>query len=145
MPEKPAAPAEPAAPAGRLLAVAHGIDLVHCPRIVRVYEQHGERFLERVYTAAERAYCLDARDPIPRLAGRFAAKEAVMKMLGTGWRGGVDFTDIETLPDPAGRPLVTLRGVSAGLARTLGITQVLLSISHSGEYAVASAIGLGRG
>jgi len=58
---------------------------------------------------------------------------------------GVDFTDIETLPDPAGRPLLTLRGVSAELARTLGITQVLLSISHSGEYAVASVIGLGTG
>jgi holo-[acyl-carrier protein] synthase len=77
-----------------------------------------------------------------RLSGRFAAKEAVMKMLGTGWRGGVEWTDIETLPDPAGKPLVTLRGATAKLADTLGVTHILLSISHAGDYALASAIGL---
>jgi holo-[acyl-carrier protein] synthase len=123
--------------------VAHGIDLVHLPRIGRAYREHGPRFLDRIYTPAERAYCLEARDPLPRLAGRFAAKEAVMKVLGTGWRGGVEFADIETLADPAGRPLVTLHGVAGELAHTLGIAQVLISITHSGEYAFASAIGLG--
>ena len=64
--------------------LAHGIDLVHCPRIARVWQAHGDRFLARVYTPAERAYCLDCKDPLPRLAGRFAAKEAVLKMFGTG-------------------------------------------------------------
>ena len=122
--------------------IAHGVDLVYCPRIARIWKEHNERFLKRVYTDSERAYCVDCRDPVIRLAGRFAAKEAVMKLLGTGWRGGVEWTDIETLPDPLGKPLVTLRGSTAALARTLGIDQVMISISHSGEYALASAIGI---
>ncbi len=126
-----------------MVPVAHGVDLVYLPRIDRAYRDHGPRFLERIYTPAERAYCLEVRDPLPRLAGRFAAKEAVMKVLGTGWRGGVEFADIETLADPAGRPLVSLHGVAAAVAQSLGIVQVLISISHSGEYAFASAIGLG--
>ncbi|MCK4340174.1 MAG: holo-ACP synthase [Phycisphaerae bacterium] len=123
--------------------VAHGIDLIHCERIARIWKDHGERFLRRVYTGRERAYCLDCKDPVIRLSGRFAAKEAVMKMLGTGWRGGIEWTDIETLPDPLGKPLVTLRGKTAEMATTLGIHQILISISHSGDYALASAIGVG--
>ncbi len=123
--------------------IAHGVDLVHLPRIARAWGEHRERFLQRIYTAAEQTYCLECKDPVPRLAGRFAAKEAVMKLLGTGWTGGVEFTDIETLPDPAGRPVVTLQGVSAKIAAALGIRQILISISHSGEYAIASAIGVG--
>jgi holo-[acyl-carrier protein] synthase len=122
--------------------VAHGIDLVHGPRIARIWQAHGERFLSRVYTPQEQAYCLDYKDPVVRLAGRFAVKEAVMKLLGTGWRGGVEWTDIETLPDPLGKPLLTLHGVARRLAENLGITHVLVSISHAGEYAVASAIGI---
>jgi holo-[acyl-carrier protein] synthase len=122
--------------------VAHGIDLVHGPRIARVWQTHGQRFLSRVYTAQEKAYCLDCKEPLLRLAGRFAVKEAVMKLLGTGWRGGVEWTDIETLPDPLGKPLVTLHGVARKLAESLGITHVLVSISHAGEYALASALGM---
>ena len=123
--------------------VAHGIDLVHCPRIAKVWNDHGERFLTRVYTPAERAYCLKhERIALTRLSGRFAAKEAVMKLLGTGWRGGVEWTDIETLPDPLGKPLVTLHGATAELAASLHIEQILISISHAGDYATASAIGL---
>ncbi len=122
--------------------VAHGIDLVHCPRIARMWEDHGDRFLARVYSERERAYCLDYKDPVVRLAGRFAAKEAVMKMLGTGWRGGIEWPDIETLPDPLGKPLVTLHGKAAEAARATGIAHVLISISHSGDYAMASAIGV---
>jgi len=123
--------------------IAHGVDLVHCPRVARVWQTHPERFLSRVYTPQERAYCLDCKDPVIRLSGRFAAKEAVMKMLGTGWRGGVEWTDIETLPDPLGKPLVALHGATANLAETLGITHVLVSLSHAGDYAIASAIALG--
>ena len=67
-----------------------------------------------------------------------------MKVLGTGWRGGVRWTDIETLPDPLGKPLVSLHGQTAALAAHLGIDLVLISISHAGEYAIASAIGLSR-
>lgn len=124
--------------------IAHGVDLVHCPRVARLYEEHGERFLRRIYTERERQYCLEAVDPAPRLAARFAAKEAVMKVLGTGWRGGVEWTDIETVPDPLGKPLVMLHGVSARLAATLGIARVVVSLSHCGEYALASALGLGE-
>lgn len=124
--------------------VAHGVDLMLCPRIERIWQEHGERFLERIYTPQERAYCLDSRNALVRLTGRFAAKEAVMKLLGTGWRGGVEWTDIETLPDPLGRPLVTLHGQTAELARSLGIDHVLMSISHSGDYAMASAIGVSQ-
>jgi holo-[acyl-carrier protein] synthase len=122
--------------------LGHGIDLVHCPRVARIWEAHGDRFLERVYTQPETAYCLACKDPVIRLSGRLAAKEAVMKLLGTGWRGGIEWTDVETLPDPLGKPLVTLRGKTARLAESLGIRQVLISISHSGEYVWASAIGL---
>lgn len=123
--------------------VAHGLDLIHAARIARVWQAHGERFLRRVYTAREQAHCLACKDPVPRLAGRFAVKEAVMKLLGTGWRAGVEWTDIETVADPLGKPLVVLHGQTAELARALGIVHVLVSISHSGEYAAASAIGIG--
>jgi len=126
-----------------MVIVAHGVDIIHCPRIARLWQMHADRFLRRVYTERERAYCLDCRDPVPRLAGRFAVKEAVMKVLGTGWRGGVEWTHIETLPDPLGKPLVTLHAATAALAHRLGIAHIVVSISHSGEYALASAIGLG--
>ena len=96
--------------------IAHGVGLLHVPRIERIWREHGERFLERIFTPAERAYCLDCVTPALRLAGRFAVKEAVFKLLGTGWRGGLEWTDIETLPDPLGRPHVTLCGQCAALA-----------------------------
>lgn len=123
--------------------VAHGVDLVHCPRVAKIWQDHGDRFLERVFTERERAYCIDHRDAVLRLSGRFAAKEAVMKLLGTGWRGGVEWTDIETLPDPLGKPLVELRGQTAKLAESLGVAQIMISISHAGDYAIASALGIG--
>ena len=118
---------------------AVGIDIIEIDRVADVIARHGDRFLQRVYTADEIAHC---RGRISELAARFAAKEAVMKMLGTGWRGGVEWTDIETLPDPLGKPLVALHGATAKLAESLGITHVLVSISHAGEYAIASALGL---
>jgi holo-[acyl-carrier protein] synthase len=124
--------------------VAHGVDLVEIARIARMWSTHGERFAQRVYTPAERAYCLDCKDPGVRLAGRFAAKEAVMKLLGVGWAGGIEWTDIETLPDPLGRPVVALAGKSAQLAAALGIDCVLISITHTGGLAMASAIGVAR-
>jgi holo-[acyl-carrier protein] synthase len=123
--------------------IAHGIDLVRCDRIERIWQDHGQRFLERVYTPAEREYCLVGKLAIVRLSGRFAAKEAVLKVLGTGLRGGVVWTDIEVLPDPLGKPLVILHGVAAKLAEAAGIRRILISITHAGEYAMASAIGCG--
>ncbi len=122
--------------------VSHGIDIVQCERVKRVWKEHGDYFLRRVFTEAERVYCLDSRTPAERLSGRFAAKESVLKALGTGWRGGIRWTDIEILPDPLGRPQVTLTGKSAELAARLGIGQILISISHTRECAVASAIAI---
>lgn len=124
--------------------LAHGVDLVAIARIERIWRDHGEHFLTRIYTPAERAYCLDCKTPATRLAGRFAAKEAVLKVLGTGWRGGIEWTDIETLPDPLGRPIVKLTGESARIAAERGIADILVSISHAGDYAMASAIGVAR-
>lgn len=123
--------------------VAHGIDIVEVARIERVQQQHGARFLDRIYTAAEQRYCLDSKVAGTRLAGRFAAKEAVLKVLGTGWRGGIEWTDIEVLPDALGKPLCTLAGNSQRLAEQLGISHILISISHAGGFATASAIGIG--
>ncbi len=124
--------------------LAHGVDLVAIARIERIWRDHGEHFLTRIYTPAERDYCLDCKTPAIRLSGRFAAKEAVLKVLGTGWRGGIEWTDIETLPDPLGRPVVTLTGESARTAAERGIADILVSISHAGDYAMASAIGVSR-
>ena len=123
--------------------IAHGVDIVVCERIGRIWENHGQAFLDRIYTPAEQEYCVNCKFPTVRLAGRFAVKEAVLKVLGTGWRGGIEFRDIETLPDKLGKPLVTMYNKTADLARTLGIGQVLVSISHAGDYAVASAIAVG--
>jgi holo-[acyl-carrier protein] synthase len=122
--------------------ISQGIDIVECARIERVWRDHPKAFLDRVYTPAEQEYCVNCKTPVVRLAGRFAAKEAVLKALGTGWRGGIEFRDIETLPDPLGKPLVTLHRKTADLSRTLGIEHILISISHAGEYAIASAIAV---
>jgi holo-[acyl-carrier protein] synthase len=123
--------------------LSHGIDIVLCRRIEEVWKRHAAAFLDRIYTPAEQKYCVDCKTPVERLAGRWAAKEAVLKALGTGWRGGIEFTDIEVLPDGYGRPVVTLHGRTRQLAESLGIRQMLVSISHGGEYAVATAIGVG--
>jgi holo-[acyl-carrier protein] synthase len=123
--------------------IAHGIDLVRIDRIDGVRRAHGERFLNRIFTAGEREYCLSGKNAAERLAGRFAAKEAVMKVLGTGWRGEMRWTDVETLPNALGQPLVTLHGAAAKLAESRGIARVLLSISHTREHAIASAIAVG--
>ncbi|UCD57540.1 MAG: holo-ACP synthase, partial [Candidatus Hydrogenedentota bacterium] len=86
--------------------VAHGIDLVDCPRIEQMIQRHGERFVERVFTDAERAYAQANKNEIEKLAGRFAAKEAVLKMIGTGWRGKIAWTDIEIINNASGQPEV---------------------------------------
>lgn len=122
--------------------VGHGIDLIECERIARVYQNHGKRFLDRVLTAAEQERATHFADPIPHLAGRWAAKEAILKMIGTGWRGEIAWTDIEVLPNELGQPVVRLCGATGRRAEALGITNVLLSITHTREYAAASALGM---
>ena len=123
--------------------IGHGIDIVECERIEKIRSDHGQRFLSRIFTPSELDYCLDCKTPHVRLSGRFAAKEAIMKMLGTGWRGGIAWTDMEILPDGMGKPHVRLTGGCAAEAERLGISEVLLSISHTRHYATASAIGVG--
>ncbi|MCP4343292.1 MAG: holo-[acyl-carrier-protein] synthase [Desulfobulbaceae bacterium] len=121
----------------------HGIDLVDCRRIEKVVKRHGQVFLDRVFTAAEQKYCYRHRLATERLSGRFAVKEAVLKLIGTGWRNGIAWTDVETINDPAGKPIVKLHGVVAQLAKEMGVEQVSVSITHAADLAVASAIGLG--
>ncbi len=119
-----------------------GTDLVGIARIRGVHTRQGERFLARVYTAAEQAYCLAAADPAERLATRWAAKEAVMKALGTGWTGGVDFRQIEVVSG-AGAPRLVLSGSAAEVARSLGVARWLLTLSHSDGMALAVALAEG--
>jgi len=122
-------------------AIAHGIDLVECSRFQQIIDRHGDRFLNRIFTPLELAYCGDRKRAIEHLAARFAAKEAVMKVLGTGWSNGVSWTDIEVSNDPAGRPSVELTGKCGELAAQVGIDTVLISLTHTAGHAMASAIG----
>ncbi|KPK75317.1 MAG: hypothetical protein AMJ79_11555 [Phycisphaerae bacterium SM23_30] len=122
----------------------HGIDLVDESRIEKLRRRHGGRFLERIFTSAELQYCQKYRRQSERLAGRFAVKEAVMKMLGTGWRGGIAWTDIETINDAAGRPEVRLSGKVAQLAGEMAIEEVSVSITHAQGLAIASVVAWGK-
>ena len=116
--------------------------MVDCDRLRRSVEAHGERFLSRVFTPAELAYCRGRKREIEHLAGRFAAKEAVFKVLGTGWRNGIAWTDVEVRNQPSGQPRVTLHGRCREIADEQGLCRVLISISHTTTHAIASAIGL---
>ena len=120
--------------------IAHGIDLVELDRIEQMIARHGDRFLERIFTERERADADAVKNRIEKLAGRFAAKEAVMKIIGTGWRDGVAWTDIEVVNDPLGRPEVTIRGKVKELADKMALGPITLSISHTGNFAMASAV-----
>jgi holo-[acyl-carrier protein] synthase len=125
--------------------LGHGIDLVETSRIRHLHNEHGKHFLDRVFTPAEQAYC--AANPkryFEHLAGRFAAKEAVLKVLGTGWRGGISWTDIEVVKHASGQPGIELTGESARIAQEMGIVQWHVSISHVETHATASAIGVGE-
>ena len=123
--------------------ISHGIDLVECSRIARMLDRHNRHFLQRLFTAHEQKDCMRSRNQIERLAGRFAVKEAVMKITGTGWRGGIAWTDIETVNDTAGKPSVRLTGVMAKTVKAMGIEEILVSITHTKELAIASAIAVG--
>jgi holo-[acyl-carrier protein] synthase len=116
---------------------AVGIDIIEIDRIADVVARHGQRFLERVYTMDEIAHC---RGRVPELAARFAAKEAVMKALGTGVRG-VGWKDIEVLPNRRGKPLVFLYGRGAKRAEAIELRGLEISLTHSKLYAIASVVG----
>ena len=123
------------------MIVGTGIDLCEIARIQRATEVHGERFLQRIYTGAERAYCQRKRHTAAEsLAARFAAKEAGAKALGTGIARGVGWQDIEVTHLSGGRPTLLLHGRAAARAATLGVTAVHLSLSHGRDLAVASVV-----
>jgi holo-[acyl-carrier protein] synthase len=122
--------------------IAHGIDLVDLPRIEEMIERHGDRFLARVFTEAEQAYARGKKNSVEKYAGRFAAKEAVLKLIGTGWQGRIAWTDIEVTNNPAGQPEVTLSGEVQRIARGLGIERISLSITHTAAFAIASAVAV---
>lgn len=118
-----------------------GVDLIEIERVRQAIANHGDRFLSRVYTAAE-VHCCGQR--IESLAARFAAKEAVAKALGTGiWRSGVNWTDIEILKDDAGAPLLHLRAGAAAVAAAVGLHTWSVSLSHDRSRATAFVVALG--
>jgi holo-[acyl-carrier protein] synthase len=124
--------------------IGHGVDLVEIARIERMLDDHGDRFSARCFTTEERAYAeASAAVRGERYAARFAAKEAVLKALGTGLRDGIEWTDIEVRRSAAGAPSVELRGRAADIARSLGIGSWTLSLSHAGGMAMASVIATG--
>jgi holo-[acyl-carrier protein] synthase len=122
--------------------VGIGTDIVECLRVGRMIERHGELFLRRVYTEQEVRYCQTRRRAVEHFAGRWAAKEAILKCLGTGWARGLDWTDMEVRPDPAGRPRVYLCGGVRDLAESLRVADILLSVSHCRAYATAYALAV---
>ena len=122
--------------------VAHGIDLVDCPRIEEMLKRHGDRFVQRIFTPAEQTYAQTNKNKVEKLAGRFAAKEAVLKLMGTGWRGKIAWTDIEVINNSSGQPEVILSGEVEKIAARLGIKHVSISITHTANFAIASAVAL---
>src|SRR4051794_12165923 len=123
--------------------LGHGIDIIETDRMRHSVSEHGQRFLDRVFTPAEQRYCAqNSKRRFEHLAGRFAAKEAVLKVLGTGWRGGIAWTDMEILNEPSGRPQLRLTDETLKIAGGMGITRWHLSISHIETHATASAIGI---
>ena len=122
------------------MIVGSGIDLAEVVRIQRSIERFGERFLARVYTLAERAYVDRKKNRFERYAARFAAKEAAMKAIGTGWKQGVTWRDIEVTNLPSGKPTLRFSGKAAEFAERLGVRSVALSLSHTEELAIAEVI-----
>jgi holo-[acyl-carrier protein] synthase len=119
-----------------------GTDITEISRITGMLERHGEHFVTRVFTTGEQSYCATKKEAGQHYAGRWAAKEAVMKALGTGWSATVGWTDIEVRLLVSGKPVIALSGGAEAIASKLGITEVLISISHCKEYAMATAIAI---
>lgn len=121
-----------------------GTDIIECLRIAQMIERHGELFIQRVYTEHEIAYCSTKKAATQHYAGRWAAKEAVLKALGTGWVRGISWRDVEVRHRPGGAPIVALRGGAREVFERSGIAEMHVSISHCRSYAIAYAIAEGR-
>ena len=124
----------------RDMIVGTGIDIAEVHRIHQSIERFGSRFLERIFTEAEMRYCDSKANRVERYAARFAAKEAAMKALGTGWNYGVRWRDCEVVRKPGGRPTMQFHGTAGEFAAKLGVKNTALSISHTEEQAIALVI-----
>jgi len=122
------------------VVIGMGADLIECSRVARVYERQRERFLERVFTERERAYCLQMRNPIPHLAARFAAKEAVSKAFTTGIGAELGWKSIEVIKGSRDQPLIQLDEKGQALLRAVGGTEILITLSHTENYGHAVAL-----
>src|ERR1700727_2212174 len=122
------------------MIVGTGIDIAEVPRIRQSIERFGDRFLQRIYTAGEIRYCNSKANRVERYAARFAAKEAAMKALGTGWSHGVRWRDIEVTNAVSGKPTLHLSGAAGTIAERMGVKHIALSITHSGNVALAQVI-----
>lgn len=123
--------------------VGIGTDIIECLRIAQMIDRHGELFIRRVYTEHEIAYCSTKKAATQHYAGRWAAKEAVLKALGTGWVRGISWRDVEVRHKPGGAPTVALRGGAKEVLERSGISRLHLSISHCRSHATAYAIAEG--
>jgi holo-[acyl-carrier protein] synthase len=122
------------------MIVGSGIDLTEIGRIQKSMDRYGPRFLARVYTAAEQAYCLRKRNSAESFAARFAAKEAGAKALGTGINYGINWLEIEVVREPSGRPTLPFHGRAAEFAARLGVVHAAVSITHTTDLAMASVV-----
>ncbi|MDR2116180.1 MAG: holo-ACP synthase [Planctomycetaceae bacterium] len=119
-----------------------GTDIIECERIERMVQRHGSHFVDRVFTEREVQYCTDRKSSDQHFAGRWAAKEAVLKALGTGWISGIAWTDVEVINESGGVPRVYLHGGAAQIAGEKQISEIQISISHCKSHAVAFAVAL---
>jgi holo-[acyl-carrier protein] synthase len=122
------------------MIVGTGIDIAEVPRIRQTIARFGNRFLQRIYTPGEIRYCDSKANSVERYAARFAAKEAAMKALGTGWSRGVRWRDCEVARQPGGRPTMIFHGKAGEVAGRLNVKNTSLSISHTAEQAIAQVI-----
>lgn len=122
------------------MIVGLGVDITEVDRIEAAIERRGRAFLERLFTPSEIRYCEKHRNRAERFAGRFAAKEAAMKALGTGWARGVRWVDIEVVREPSGKPTLKLSGKTRAIADGLGVKNIAVTITHDGNTALAQVI-----
>jgi holo-[acyl-carrier protein] synthase len=125
---------------GLLMITGSGIDAVEIARVQHAIDRFGPRFLDRIYSAAEQAYCLRKRNAAESFAARFAAKEAAAKALGTGISHGINWLEIEVVREPGGRPALRFLGRAAAIASHLGVARSSLSLTHTAQIAMASVV-----
>jgi holo-[acyl-carrier protein] synthase len=122
------------------MIVGTGVDIADIERFKRITFERGDRFIQRVFTPGEIAYCWRCAHPEERFAARFAAKEAVFKALGIGWQKGLTFRDVEVVNGPLGDPRIVLHGSAVALAEDKGVSKFHVSLSHTSAYAAAVVV-----